>query len=239
MAASRATPHPLMPPPMIRRSKSSPEAPVIVPKYKEFDRKIRISAVSLPRHYSAHRMSSAPIQGGRMQNYRVVAVGDPIASAVRRTMKSPGYGHAAHAEVATGYGPCRQCLRTFAVGEERRILFTHDPFHGKESLPLPGPVFIHEGECVRYPEDAGFPSDILTHSLTLNAYGAGRRLLAQRYVTDGIVEPELQQLLQNRDVAYIHVRDTKAGCYDFSIERISEETNLKEAGAANGGGSHE
>jgi hypothetical protein len=174
-----------------------------------------------------------------MQNYRIVALGDPIASAVRRTMRSPGYGHTAHSEVATGYGPCRQCLRTFAVGEDRRILFTYDAFHGKENLPLPGPVFIHEEECERYAEDGDFPVDMLAHSLTLNAYGEGRRLLAQRYVADGIVEPELQQLLGDREVAYIHVRDTKAGCYDFTIERISEETNRRQAGAAIGGESHE
>ena len=75
-----------------------------------------------------------------MQSYRVVAVGDRIANAVRKTRLSPGYGHPAHAEVATGYGPCRQCLKTFAVGSERRILFTYDPFYGKEKLPLPGPA---------------------------------------------------------------------------------------------------
>ena len=174
-----------------------------------------------------------------MENYRVVALGEPITSAVRRTMRAPGYGHPAHREVAKGYGPCRQCLKTFAVGEEHRILFTYDAFHGRENLPLPGPVFIHADECARYPEQAGFPADMLARRLTLNAYGAGRRLLAQRYVEDGIVEPELQRLLDDRAVAYIHVRDTDAGCYDFAIERTSEEINLKAAGQSNGGRSHE
>jgi uncharacterized protein DUF1203 len=157
-----------------------------------------------------------------MQSYRVVAVGERIAGAVRKTLRSPGYGHPAHAEVATGYGPCRQCLRTFAIGKERRILFTYDPFYGRENLPLPGPVFIHEQDCERYPENGVFPPDMLSHRLTLNAYATGRRLLAQRYVADGAVEPELQRLLRDREVAYIHVRDTEAGCYDFCIERTSD-----------------
>ena len=174
-----------------------------------------------------------------MQSYRVLAVGGPIANAVRKTLWSPGYGHPAHTEVATGYGPCRQCLKTFSVGRDRRILFTYDPFYGSEKLPLPGPVFIHENDCERYPEDGGFPVDMLSHHLTLNAYARGRRLVAQRYVSNGGVETELQQLFQDHDVAYIHVRDTDAGCYDFCIERTSEEESLDESSASHGEDSHE
>jgi hypothetical protein len=174
-----------------------------------------------------------------MYSYRVVAVGDRVADAVRKTLLSPGYGHPAHTEVATGYGPCRQCLRTFAVGKDRRILFTYDSFHGKEELPLPGPVFIHENHCERYPEDGGFPVDMLSHRLTFNAYALGRRLVAQSYVSNGLIEPELQRLLGQRDVAYIHVRDTDAGCYDFCIEKKTDEENLDEIKGSNGGDSDE
>lgn len=170
-----------------------------------------------------------------MQSYRVVAVGNPVATAVRKTLRSPGYGHPAHADVATGYGPCRQCLKAFAVGSDRRILFTYDPFYGKEKLPLPGPVFIHENDCERYAEDRGFPADMLSHRLTLNAYAAGRRLVAQSYVSHGGVEPELQRLLHDRDVAYIHVRDTDAGCFDFCIERTNDNEGLDESERSNGG----
>jgi Protein of unknown function (DUF1203) len=174
-----------------------------------------------------------------MQSYTVVAVGDRTADAVRKTLRSPGYGHPAHIEVATGYGPCRQCLRTFAVGADRRILFTYDPFYGRENLPLPGPVFIHEHECERYREDGGLPVDMLSHHFTLNAYARGRRLVAQKYVSNGIVEPELQRLLLDRDVAYIHVRDTAAGCYDFCIERTSDKEGTDEGKTSNEGGSRE
>ncbi len=174
-----------------------------------------------------------------MQSYSVVAVENRIADAVRKTLRSPGYGHPTHTEVATGYGPCRQCLRAFAVGTESRILFTFDPFYGKENLPLPGPVFIHEHECERYRADGGFPVDMLSHRLTLNAYARGRQLVAQRYVSNGLVEPELQRLLRDRDVAYIHVRDTDAGCYDFCIERTSDKEDLDETEVSNGGGSRE
>jgi hypothetical protein len=155
--------------------------------------------------------------------YRIVAIQDDVAETVRQTRKSPRYGHPAHAEVATGYGPCRQCLRVFEVGAERRILFTYDPFADTDPLPLPGPVFIHESRCLRYREDAGFPEDLRSHALTLNAYGRGRRLRAQEYVSDGRLEGEIERLLARPDVDFIHVRDTKAGCYDFRIERAASD----------------
>lgn len=153
-----------------------------------------------------------------MPLYRVVAVSDAVTNAVRATRAAPGYGHPAHSEIATGHGPCRQCLRTFAIGEDRRLLFTYDPFGHNERLPLPGPVFIHELPCIRYAEDAGFPEDLRPFSLTLNAYGRGRWLRAQKYVSDGRVEAVIGQLFARGDVDYIHVRDTEAGCFDFSVE---------------------
>jgi len=154
-----------------------------------------------------------------MAAYRVVAVPDEVARAVRETGRSPRYGHPTHADVAQGYGPCRLCLRFFRRGEERRILFTYDAFEGTETLPLPGPVFIHESPCVRYPEDGGFPTHLGEHRLTLNAYGHGRQLRAETIVDDGRVEPAIERLLDRTDVDYIHVRDTNAGCYDLRIER--------------------
>ena len=155
-----------------------------------------------------------------MKQYRVIAIPRSVAEEVRATRRSPGYGHPAHDETARGYGPCRQCLRAFRVGEERRILFTYDAFTGSEPLPLPGPVFIHEESCERYPEDGGFPADLLAHGLTFNAYARGRRLVAQEYVEDGCVEPLIERLLARPEVVAIHVRDTRAGCYDLRLERI-------------------
>lgn len=152
--------------------------------------------------------------------FRIVAIPTKVVELVRSTMRSPGYGHPAHAEVATGYGPCRHCLRDFQVGKEQRILFTYDPFYGIEPLPLPGPVFIHADPCERFSDTLGFPEDIRSHRLTFTAYGQNRRLLIDEYVKNGEVEPVITTLLARNDVKYLHVRDTEAGCYDFRIERV-------------------
>ena len=153
------------------------------------------------------------------RSFRVSAIPTKVADLVRSSMRSPGYGHPAHVEVATGYGPCRHCLRDFEVGKERRILFTYDPFYGFESFPLPGPIFIHAEPCERFSDPGDFPEDIRSHRLTFSAYGTGRRLLAEEFVEDGEVEALIGKLLERSEVRFIHVRDTEAGCYDCRIER--------------------
>ena len=152
-------------------------------------------------------------------SFRVVAVSEGLAEKVRSSRRAPGYGHPVHAEVATGYGPCRLCLRDFAVGVDRRLLFTLDPFHGLEPYPLPGPVFIHERECDRHPELGGFPEDLRTHDLTFAAYGRGRVLRSEERVAGRDADSAIARLLGRPDVDYIHVRDTAAGCYDLRVER--------------------
>lgn len=158
-----------------------------------------------------------------MNNYRVIAIPTEVAAEVRASNKAPNYGHPAHTEVASGYGPCRHCLRTFDVGHEDRTLFTYDPFTGIEEVPLPGPIFIHTDDCERYPENAGYPADMLDHPAVLSGYAKGQQLIAQVLAGSGNQETAVRQLLERRDVDYIEVRDKIAGCYDFRIERANDK----------------
>jgi hypothetical protein len=105
------------------------------------------------------------------------------------------------------------------MGKEKRTLFTYDAFEGVESLPLPGPVFIHAEACERYPEDGGYPPELRKYPTTFNAYAKGRRVVAQEYVADGNVSEAIERLFGRGDVDYIHARNTEAGCYGFRIER--------------------
>ena len=157
-----------------------------------------------------------------MNPYKTIAISTKLAEKVRTLKKSPGYGHPAFTEVATGYGPCRHCLRTFNVGRDERTLFTYDPFHCLEPVPQPGPVFIHAGECERFPEEGGYPHDMLAHAAVLDAYGRGQRLVASVHVATGEHQQAVDRLLGRADVDYIQVRDREAGCFDFRIERVNE-----------------
>jgi hypothetical protein len=125
-------------------------------------------------------------------------------------------------------------LRSAASGAS----FTYDAFADTETLPLPGPVFIHEESCTRYPEDGGFPDELRAHALTLEAYGRGRQLRAVERVGDGApgrVEESIERLLARPDVDYTHVRDTAAGCYDCRIERAEAGAGARAARVGAGG----
>jgi hypothetical protein len=153
-----------------------------------------------------------------MEEIRIVAIPTQLVESVRRSMLAPGNGFPAHSEVGTDPAPCRHCLRLITSGE-RRVLFTYDRFAELESLPLPGPVFIHAEPCERYPESAGFPVELRASPRTLEGYACGRHLLAQKYVTDGEMERVIEEIFAHPDVDYIHVNSTTAGCYTFRIER--------------------
>ena len=153
-----------------------------------------------------------------MQNVRIVAITTEVAEQVRTTLKAPVYGFPAHLEVAEDSAPCRHCLRTIAA-KERRILFTYDRFTGMESLPQPGPVYIHADSCERYGENGVFPEELRSNPRTVEAYANGRKLKAQAFVADGHFEPVIENLLADRDVDYLQINSTTAGCFTFRIER--------------------
>lgn len=153
-----------------------------------------------------------------MSAMRIVAVETTVADAVRKNGRDARFGFPAFTESAGEGLPCRHCLQWIGVGE-RATLFTVDPFAGLEELPLPGPVYVHAEGCARYAEDAGVPRHLMASPRTLNAYGKGRRLVAQEYVNGADAEGVIEKLMAREDVEYVHVRSTTAGCFTFRIEK--------------------
>jgi len=151
-----------------------------------------------------------------MKALRFQGISDAIAAEVRRTLRAPEYGHPAHRDLAKGYGPCRLCLRTFAIGKEERILFTYQPFRDEGSLPAPGPVFIHAHECARY-EAAELPPDFRSLPLVFEAYRNGSQLLAQERVGERSPEEVLAKLLDRSGADYVHIRNGEVGCFMAAV----------------------
>lgn len=154
-----------------------------------------------------------------MIGFRVVPIPAALTDAARSTLTSPQYGHPAHVEVAAGYGPCRSCLRQFRTGEERRILFTYNPFDGLDAYPSPGPVFIHAEACASFFGASRFPEELRNLPLTLEAYGKERWMVARERPEDHEIERSIEKLLNTAGTEYIHVRNTEAGCFIARIER--------------------
>jgi len=154
-----------------------------------------------------------------MSSFHAIAIPTEVADSVRATMKSPKYGFPAHREVAAGRAPCRHCLDIIRLQEEELILFTMDAFHGLNVPPSPGPVYIHAKECARFGESSGIPDAYRGRLLTLEAFGADRKLIAEVRAANSQEKSLAEELFIDSDVKYIQVRSTEAGCYLFRLER--------------------
>ena len=153
-----------------------------------------------------------------MYSYRIQGISESIATVARESMRSPQYGHPAHAEVAAGYGPCRLCLQTFQTGTDERLLFTYQPFIDPAALPAPGPVFIHRSQCQRY-DGSTLPEALRPLPLALEGYGREGALLIQRRVGLSSFEVVLGDIFGCADVLYAHLRNAEAGCFIARLDR--------------------
>ena len=154
-----------------------------------------------------------------MSSFHAVAIPTEVADGVRSTMKSPKYGFPAHREVAAGRAPCRHCLKIIKLQEEELLLFTMDAFHGLGVPPSPGPVYVHAERCVRFEGNGGIPEAYRGRLLTLEAFGADRKLVAEIRATNSREETIAEELFANPEVRYVQVRSTEAGCFLFRLER--------------------
>jgi hypothetical protein len=153
--------------------------------------------------------------------FRTIPIPAALAESARRERRSPQYGHPTPTELARGHGPCRLCLETFRVGEEERLLFTYNPFEGLETLPSPGPVFVHANGCRPFDAPTGFPRTLHDVPLVLDGLAPGAMLVAREHVAGRKVVVAATRIFANDAVRYIHVRNADAGCYVARLERVT------------------
>lgn len=150
--------------------------------------------------------------------FTVRGIPQEIADEVRRTRRSPGYGHPAHEEVASGTGPCRCCLEPFVAGRDRRLLFTWRPPGDGSSLMAPGPVFIHAEHCVAF-DGAGFPATLRALPLAFEARGTHSRVAALSSDAGLPAESHITALFADAANQWLHLRHAQAGCFIARIDR--------------------
>jgi hypothetical protein len=133
-------------------------------------------------------------------------------------MTSPQYSHPASVKTATGYGPCRACLKTFEAGKDERILFTYNSFEGLSDLPLPGPVFIHKDNCETY-NDPQFPPELVDLPLLFEGFGENSELVKREKVDKKRLESQIGEIFEIGAVRFINIRNAEAGCFIARIEK--------------------
>lgn len=153
-----------------------------------------------------------------MSQFRITPLDESLVRRVRASLQDPIYGRPLSVEPATGYGPCRLCLRTFAPGEPR-ILFLFNAFSPTQEADLAGPVFIHAEHCTPYGESSLFPEALASLPIVFRAYDADRRCLFEVSPKTGGEAAALETLLASPSVAVVHIRNAEAKCFIARVER--------------------
>jgi len=131
------------------------------------------------------------------------------------------YGNPPEHHVAQGSGnPCRHCLRFIPEGAAMLIL-AYRPFAGSHPYAETGPIFLCADACTRH-EGAAIP-EVLRDSpdYLLKGYNGQDRIVygTGRVVAVAEIPAYAEQVFEQSDVAYIHVRSARNNCYQARIDR--------------------
>jgi hypothetical protein len=138
---------------------------------------------------------------------------------VRRDGTDPS-GNPFTAFAATGSGePLRCCLR-FARPGEQIALISFAPFVQQSVWREVGPVYVHAERCEGYAEPS-LPDELRHGPRVLRTYRADGTMDYEHntLVGDEDLEPVLDRLLAERDVATVHVRTVLPQCFLYAVTR--------------------
>ncbi|HUO93415.1 MAG TPA: DUF1203 domain-containing protein [Rhizomicrobium sp.] len=114
--------------------------------------------------------------------------------------------------------PCRVTLEDAEPGERVLLVpFEHQPAHSPYRAS--GPIFVRENARATWDHVGEVPPALRARLLSVRAY-AEDGMMIDADVTDGAaLEPLLERLFANPDVAYAHVHNARRGCYAARVER--------------------
>jgi hypothetical protein len=118
-----------------------------------------------------------------------------------------------------GY-PCRHCLGDIKKGEPYLTL-AHRPFPAPQPYAEIGPIFLHAEPCRRGGGTAAIPAFLDSPRYIVRGYGANDRIVygTGNVVATGEIPAYAERLLENKNIAYVHVRSASNNCYHCRIER--------------------
>ena len=158
-----------------------------------------------------------------MKQFKIVPLSKEYARQIRESGMDD-FGRPVTEQLATGRGPCRVSLKPFAVGKDRRLLLSHNPFSIDNAFNQPGPIFINKKDVESYSDIYRFPplikADKEHFHLTLIGYDALQMMVASQLVgKDDVDELIIKIFEQYPEIEYLHARSAEACCYICRIER--------------------
>ena len=122
------------------------------------------------------------------------------------------------AESSPGF-PCRISLEDATAGDELLLLpFDHQPAHSPYRSS--GPIYVRRGARQATLAPGELPPYVTRRLISLRGYD-GRDMIVDAGVAEGdALRGELERLLADARVRYIHLHNAKRGCFSCRVERV-------------------
>jgi hypothetical protein len=114
--------------------------------------------------------------------------------------------------------PDRIAMRDVEIGE-RVLLINHVCQPAETPYRTTHAIFVGEGAEETYDRVGEVPKVMKIRLMSLRAYDALHMMIDADVAEGEAVEPLIERLLANPEVAYIHAHNAKRGCYSGMIER--------------------
>ena len=119
--------------------------------------------------------------------------------------------------LADDAAPCRRCLRNASPGDPL-VLAPYNPFTASSPYAGDGPVFVHADGCVPF-SPAARTEQVDGRTLSVRAYDADAMLADAAVLPGERFEEGVRSLLDDPDVAFLHVHFAGPGCFAFRVDR--------------------
>lgn len=114
--------------------------------------------------------------------------------------------------------PCRVSLADAAVGDELLLLpFEHQP--AASPYRASGPIYVRRDARRRTLAPGEVPDYVSRRLISARAYDAGHCIVAARVTPGEEVGAEMQRLLADAQVAYLHLHHAARGCFLGRVDR--------------------
>ena len=116
-----------------------------------------------------------------------------------------------------GY-PCRISLVDAQAGDELLLLpFEHQPAHSPYRAS--GPIYVKVGARQRTMAVGEIPESVRRRQISLRAYDADDLIVDAEVCAGESVGAEIERLLADPLVRYLHLHNAKRGCYSCLVRR--------------------
>lgn len=147
-----------------------------------------------------------------MTPFRILALETSVAQALR----SANDGEPVIADDPHGY-PCRHCLEAARPGA--RLLLTTYAAVPAGAYRESGPIFLHADDCTRYRATDVVPEVLRRRLVALRGYDARQHIVAADIVDGQLLEPLLYTLFERPEIAIVHARFARTGCFACAFVR--------------------